>query len=97
MTNYLSFVGGIPISDAESSDSDEKLNVMGLTLEEEEPKVQFNNPNIESEDLANAPVPGLELSRKRPQDVAPDEEELIEGSGLFAKWPRIPGCPDMKR
>ena len=67
-----------------------------LTLEEE-PKVQFNNPSIESEDLATASVPALKASRKRPRDVALDEEELIEGSGLFVKHPRIPGCPDMKK
>ena len=86
MDDYLSFVGGIPISDAESSDSDEELNVADLTLDEE-PKVHFNNPNTESENLATAPVSNPEVSRKRPRDVALDEEELIEGSGLFAKRP----------
>ena len=84
MADYLSFASEIPISDAESSDSDEELNVTDLTLEEE-PEVQFNHPSIESEDLATAPVLGPEISRKHPQDVALDEEKLIEGSGLFAK------------
>ena len=38
-----------------------------------------------------------EASRKCPQDDAQDKEELIEGSGRFAKRARIPGCTDMKR
>ena len=97
MADYLSFVGRIPISDAESSDLDEELNVIGLTLEEEEPEVHFNNPNIESENLATALMQDPEVSRKSPRDVAMDEEELIEGSGLFSKHPRISGCPDMKK
>ena len=96
MDDYLSFTGGIPISDAESSDSDEELNVMGLSLEED-PEVQFNNPSIKSENLATAHVPDSEVSRKHPRYVAPDEEELIEGSGMFVKCPRILGCPDMKK
>ena len=29
--------------------------------------------------------------------MAPDEEELIEGSGLYVKRPRIPGCPDTQK
>ena len=48
MADYLSFAGRIPISNAESSDSDEELNMTGLTLDEEEPEVHFNNPSIES-------------------------------------------------
>ena len=59
MADYLFFAGGIPISDAESSGSDEELNVKDLTVEEE-PEVQFN-PSIESEDLATAPVSGLDI------------------------------------
>ena len=57
-----------------------------LTLEED-PKVQFNNPDVVVESLVIAPVPALEVSRKRPRDIGPDEEELIEGSGLFVKCP----------
>ena len=49
--------------------------------------MRFNNPNTESENLATALVPDLEVSRKRPRNVALDEEELIEGSGLFTKRP----------
>ena len=64
---------------------------------EEEPAVQFNNPNIESKDLETAPMPDSEVSKKCPRDDAQDEEELIEGSGLFTKRPCIPGCPDMKK
>ena len=71
MVDYLSFTGRIPISDSESSDSEQELNVADLTLEEE-PEVHFNNPSIESEDLATAPVPDPEVSRKHPRDVAPD-------------------------
>ena len=66
-----------------------------LTLEE--PIVQFNNPSLESKSLATAPLPAPEASRKCPRDVAQDEEELIEGSGLFIKRPHIPGCPDTKK
>ena len=89
---------GINISYPMSSDSEEELNVSGLNLDEEEPEVRFNDPCIESEDLAVAPNSNSEASRKRPRDDddAQDEEELIEGSKLFAKWPRILGCPDMK-
>ena len=87
MADYLSFASGIPISDVESSDSDEELNVADLTLDEEEPEVHFNNLNTESENLATTPVPDPEVSRKRPWDVAPDEEELIEGNSLFMKRP----------
>ena len=98
MADYLSFADGITISDPVSSDSEEELNMSGLNLDEEEPKVQFNDPCIESEDLAVAPNSNPEASRKRPHDDddAQDEEELIEGSGLFVKWPRISGCLDMK-
>ena len=42
-------------------------------------------------------MPNPKVSRKRPRDVAPDKEELIEGSGLFVKCPRIPGCPDTRK
>ena len=87
MADYLSFASGIPISDVESSDSDEELNVADLTLDKEKLEVHFNNPSTESENLATAPVLDLEVSRKRPRDVAPDEEELIEGNGLFMKRP----------
>ena len=86
MVDYISFAGGIPISNVESSDSDEELNVTGLSLEEEQ-EVQFNNTNIELENLATSPVPDPEVLRKCPRDIAPDEEELIEGSGLFVKRP----------
>ena len=48
MADYLFFVGGAPISVSESFDSDEELNVTGLTLNEEEPEVLFNNPSTES-------------------------------------------------
>ena len=77
MADYFSFASEIPILDTKSSDSDEELNMTDLTLEEEEPTAQFNNPNIESESLATAHVPAPEASRKLPRDVAPDEEELI--------------------
>ena len=77
MSDYLSFAGGVPISISESSDSDEELNVMGLTLDEEEPEVHFNNPSTELQDLATAPVPDPKISRKRPRADAQDEEELI--------------------
>ena len=70
----------------------------GVDLDNEEPEVRFNDPDVASDDLAVAPPALPEVSRKRPRDVdgAQDEEELIEGSGLFTKRPRIPGCPDMK-
>ena len=97
MADYLSFAGGVPILVSESSDSDWELNVTGLTLDEEELEVHFNNPNIESEDLATTPVLDSEASRKCPWDDAQDEEELIEGSGLFVKRGRISGCPNIKR
>ena len=98
MADYLSFADGVPISDPVSSDSEEDLDISGVNLDEEEPEVRFNDPCIESEDLAVTPISNLEASRKRPRndDDAQNEEELIEGSGLFAKWPRISGCPDMK-
>ena len=86
MADYLSFVGGIPLSDPESSDSEEELNVAELTLEEE-PEVQFNNPDVVMESQATAPISALEAYRKRPLDIVSDEEELIEGSGLFVKRP----------
>ena len=53
MADYLFFTGGIPLSDPEALYSDEELNITDLSLEEE-PAVQFDNPNIESEDLATA-------------------------------------------
>ena len=84
MADYLSFADGIPLLDTESSDSEGELNVAELTLEEE-PIVQFNNPSVVTESLATAPTPASEASKKHPQDIAPDEEELIEGSGLFVK------------
>ena len=96
MADYLSFAGRIPISNSESSDSKQELNMVDLTLEEE-PIVQFNNPNVDSESLATALVPVLEASRKRSRDLAPDEEELIKGSGLFVKLPWIPECPDTRK
>ena len=96
MADYLLFAGRIPISDFESSDSEQELNIIDLALEEE-PEVQFNNPDVVAESLAMAPVPTPKVSRKRPLDIAPDEEELIEDSDLFMKRPHIPGCPDMKK
>ena len=97
MADYIFFAGGVPISDLESSNLDEELNVVGLTLDEES-EVHFNNLNLELKSLAIASVSAMEVSKKRPRDEAPDEKELIEGSrGLFAKRPRIPGCLDMKK
>ena len=84
MVDYLSFTSGKVISDFESSDSEQELNVTDFNLEEEL-IVQFNNPSLESESLATAPLPAPEASRKRPLDVVPDEEELIKGSGFFVK------------
>ena len=100
MADYLLFADGITISDPVSSDSKEELNVSGLNLDEEEPEVRFNDPSVESEDLTVADISNPEASQKRPHDDdndAQDEEELIKGSRLFAKRPRIPGCPDMKK
>ena len=90
MADYLSFADGVPISDPVSSDLDEELNVTGLTLDEE-PQVRFNDPNLSMEDLATTlvPVPASftdpKVGQKCPRDDAQSEEELIEGSGLFAK------------
>ena len=67
-----------------------------MNLDEEEPEVRFNDPSVNAEDLAAAPQINLNSSRKRSRDNAEDEEEIFEGSGLFAKRSRIPGCPDMK-
>ena len=69
MADYWSFADGIPLSDPESSDSEEELNVAELTLEEE-PEVQFNNPNIAAESLATTPIPTSEASKKWPWDIA---------------------------
>ena len=96
MADYLSFADGVPISDLASSDSDEELNISGINLDEEEPEVRFNDPNADLEVLATVLLTDPDSSRKRPRDDVEHEEELIEGSGLFAKWPLIPGCPDMK-
>ena len=97
MADYLSFADGVPISVPALSDSDEDFNMEGVNLDEEEPEVRFDDPNVASDDLAVALSSNPEVSRKRPRDDddAQNEEELIEGSGLFAKRPRIPGCPDM--
>ena len=95
MADYLSFAGGIPILDSESSNSEQKLNVADLTLEEE-PIVQFNNSILELKSLATAPLPIPEASRKHPRDIASDEK-LIKGSGLFIKRPWIPRCLDTKK
>ena len=40
MADYLSFAGGIPLSDTESSNSEEELNVSDLAIEEELPQYQ---------------------------------------------------------
>ena len=102
MTDYLSFADGIPLSDPIPADSDEEFYMSGVNLDEVEepevPEVQFNDPTVEAEDLVTAPTSNPELSRKRPRedDDSQNAEELIEGSGIFVKRPRIPGCPDMK-
>ena len=87
MADYLSFADGVPISVPVPSDSDEDFNMEGVDLDEEEPEVRFDDPNITSDDLAVAPPSLPEVSRKRPRDDddAQNEEELIEGSGLFTK------------
>ena len=85
MADYLSFADGVLISDPASSDSDEELNISGINLDEEEPEVQFNDPNADLEVLATVPLTDLDSSRKHPRDDVEHEEELIEGSGLFAK------------
>ena len=86
MADYLSIAGGIPLSDPESSDSEEELNIAELALKEEL-EAQFNNLDMVTESLATTPIPALEVSRKQPRDITPDEEELIEGSGLFVQYP----------
>ena len=96
MADYLFFADGVPISDPVSSDSEEDLDISGVNLDEEEPEVRFNDPSVDAEDLAAAPQINLNSSRKRPRDSVEDEDEILEGSGLFAKRSRIPGCPDMK-
>ena len=96
MDNYLSFAGGISLSDLESSYSEEELNVTQLALEEK-PEVQFNNSDVVAESLTTAPISAPEASRKQLRDIAPDGEELIEGIGLFIKCPQIPGCPDTRK
>ena len=93
MADYLSFAGGIPLSNIGSSNFEEELNVSDLALEEES-VIQFNNPEVAAESLAITLVHILEVSKKHPRDVAPDEEELIEGSGLFVKRPHLLECPD---
>ena len=55
MADYLSFADGVPSSDPVSSDSDEELDVSGVNLDEEEPEVRFDDPNVDAEDLAAAP------------------------------------------
>ena len=98
MADYLLFADGVSISDPVSSDSEEDLDISGMNLDEEEPEVRFNDPSMDSEDLVVAPTSNPEASRKQPRDDddAQDAEELIAGSGLFAKRPQIFGCPDMK-
>ena len=96
MTDYLSFASGIPLSDVESSNFEEEVNVSDLALEEEL-VIQFNHLGDATESLATAPIPAPKASKKHPKDVAPDEEELIEGSGLHIKRPRIPGYPDTRK
>ena len=96
MADYLSFTGEIVLSDTESLDSDKELNVMDLALEEE-PVIQFNCLGDASESLVTAMVQVLKASKKRPRDMAPNDEELIEGSGLYIKRPRISGCPDTRK
>ena len=96
MADYLSFADGVPISDPVSSDSEEDLDISGMNLDEEEPEVRFNDPSVDAEDLVAASQINLDSSRKCWLDDAEDEEEIFEGSGLFAKRPRISGCPNMK-
>ena len=96
MADYLFFANGVPISDPVSSDSEEDLDISCVNLDEEEQEVRFNDPRVDAEDLAAAPQINPDSSRKRPRDNAEDKEEILEGNGLFAKRPRIPGCPDMK-
>ena len=96
MANYLSFAGEIVLSDIESLDSDKELNVMDLALEEE-PVIQFNCLGDATESLVTMPVQVPEAFKKWPRDMASDEEELIEGSGLYIKCPRIPRCPDTRK
>ena len=66
MVDYLSFADGVPISDPASSDSNEKLNISGINLDEEEPEVRFNDPNADLEVLATVPLTDPDSSRKRP-------------------------------
>ena len=55
MANYLSFAGGIVLSDTESSDSDKELNVMDLALKEES-VIHFNQLGDDAKNLATTPV-----------------------------------------
>ena len=68
MADYLSFTDGVPISVPVPSDSDEDFNMEGVNLDEEEPEVRFDDPNVASDDLAVAPSSNPEVSRKRPRD-----------------------------
>ena len=85
MADYLSFSDGVLILDPVPSDSDEELNISGINLDEEEPEVRFNDPNADLEVLATVSLTDPNSSRKRTWDDVEHEEELIEGSGLFAK------------
>ena len=62
MADYLSFEDGVPISDPASSDSDKELNISRINLDEEEPKVRFNDLNTDLEVLATVPLTELDLS-----------------------------------
>ena len=68
MADYLSFAYGVPISVPVLSDSDEDFNMEGVNLDEDEPEVRFDDPNVASDDLAVAPSSNLEVSRKRSRD-----------------------------
>ena len=76
MADYLSFADGVPISVPVPSDSDEDFNMEGVDLDNDEPEVRFNDPDVASDDLAVAPPALPEVSRKRPHDDdgAQDEE-----------------------
>ena len=75
MADYLSFADGVPISDPASSDSDEELNISGINLDEEEPEVRFNDPNVESESLVVAPISNPGASRKQPREDDDDAQD----------------------
>ena len=95
MIDYFAFADRILLYDEE----EEIQEAIDLTQEQEDLEVQTDPQPSTNESLVINPTlkEAPETYKKCSRDKESDEEELIDGSGLFVKFLRILRCLDIKK